>query len=670
MRLSLKVSGMTCVNCARAIELNLRRLHGVKDVKVSFELGRVWVEIEEELISPQDVVAVIESLGYRVEDSLTGRDFSAVVLALCYILSVPIVFLMFLHQPWSLYLQALLAGVVQLVGGWSFYRSAYLSARAGVGNMDLLVAVGSTTAYLYSLLSLVGFLKAHPMFETSALLITFVRTGKWVEDRFKKRATRKLRDLFGFQTVKVRVLGPKGEEEKSPSEVFKGDRVILRKGDLIPVDGHLQEGTVWLDQSLITGESEPVKMEAGALLLSGSLVVDGYGVMKVEKTFSGSYVSFLIKLVEKALSEKPNIQRISDKIAHYFVQGVLILALLVFAFWMWRTHDLERSLTYALAVVVVSCPCAFGIAVPLAIVVGLSRAYSRGILIKEPSIFEREVDVVFLDKTGTVTEGKPKVVKVRVRDEEALRVAHALSSLSNHPYSKAIREYTANLGISADPPSHCKEVVGVGILCDEYALKGKENGWVAIYRGEEVLAEFYVEDTLREDAPQAVDQLKRMGLKVVMLTGDREERAKSISDALGIEEWYASVKPEDKMQVLEEYQKRGYRVCMVGDGINDAPALAKADMSVAMGSGTEVAKLVGDVVLLGGIGGLVELFRIKKTVSRRIKQNLFWAFSYNVLLIPVAAGGLASFGISLKPEWAGLLMVLSSVAVVINSVRP
>ncbi len=668
MRAVLKVSGMTCVNCAKAIEVSLKKLKGVQEVYVSFELGRVVVEFNEELLDLESIKQVIESLGYKVE-SAKGKEKNLEVLLFCWFASISIMILMLWHTPYSLPLQAILSLLVQAFGGYTFYKGAISSIKVRVGNMDLLVALGSTASLLYSFLSFFKILPGEPFFETSAFLITFVKTGKFLEEWVKSKALKSLRDLFALQTIKVKVLKDGKEELKSPQEVFIGDVILLRSGDMVPLDCKLIEGSLEVDESLISGESLPVKKSVGDKLISGSLVVSGFAKAKVEKGFSSSYANLLVKLVEESLSKKPSLQRLADRFSHYFVQFVVAVSFLAFLLWYLKTGDLRLSVNFSLAVLVVSCPCAFGIAVPLALVMGLLRCYRKGVLVKNPAVFERQVDIVVLDKTGTLTEGKPQLVDIKLYDETALKLACGLAVASNHPYSIAIRQYCQQKGISPIELQECKEEPGTGIYSNGLFLGRSEEGHVALKEGNRLLAEFFFEDKLREEAKEVVSYLKRKGIKLFMLTGDKKEKAIKIAKELDIDQFLAEAKPEDKLKVVEELQSKGYRVAVVGDGINDAPAMAKADLSVAIGSGTDLAKRVGDVILLKGLKGLMDFFELKDKTIRRVKENLFWAFFYNTLSIPLAGGLLYSKGFYLKPELAGLLMALSSLSVVLNSVR-
>lgn len=665
MRLSLRVSGMTCVNCARAIDLSLKKMRGISNVQVSFELSRVVVDFDQNLIDAEQIIRVIQSLGYRVEE-VRGRSIDKEILLLCWFMSLSIMLLMIMH--WSLYLQAALALAVQALGGYSFYRGALSSIRAGVGNMDLLVALGSTSALVYSLLSLFNLLPGEPFFETSAFLITFVKSGKFLEDWVRVRALKGLKDLFSLQTLKVKVFKDGMEEERTPVDLFVGDRILLRAGDMVPVDCSVEDGILDVDESLVTGESLPVKKSPGDRLLSGSLVLSGFAKVRVDKSFSGSYANLLVRLVEETLSKKPRVQRLADRFSHYFVLFVLLISLAVFLFWYLSTGDLQRAVNFSLAVLVISCPCAFGIAVPLALTVGLFRAYKKGVLIKDPSVLEKKVDIMVIDKTGTLTEGKPKLVDCRVYQNGALSIAMGMAYTSNHPYSHAIREYCSQRNLKAQELKGCKEEPGVGIFCMDYSLRKSEEG-VSLYHNGTKLADFYFEDTLRQEARALVDFLKSEGIDVFLLTGDREEKAIRVARELGIDQFMANARPEDKLSKVEEFRSRGLRVGLIGDGINDAPAMAKADLSFALSSGTDMAKRAGDIVLTRGLEGVKDFFEVQKKTMRRVKENLFWAFVYNLVGIPIAAGILSSAGVHLKPEIAGLMMVFSSLSVVLNSLR-
>jgi len=675
MRKTYRVYGMSCVNCARAIEITLRRTKGVKDVNVSFELGRVEVEFDEDLVSEEEIVRKIEELGYSVEKK---KDYERVLLGFSVISSLFFLASIFVNFPLKTELRLLLSTLVQFTAGWKFYRGAYSSLKKGVGSMDTLVALGTTGAYLYSLLAYFKLINSAPFFETNVFLITFVRFGKFVEEVAKKRATKGLKELVNLSFKKVKVLEGNKEVEKNVREVFKGEKVVYRSGEQVLLDGVVIKGEALVNEAVISGEPVPVLKKKGDEVYSGSIVEKGYIVTKVMKTFESSFINTVRKLVEESLREKPKVQRLSDKVSHYFVLFVVALSLLTFGIWYLNTHDLTRAVQFSLAVLVVSCPCAFGIAVPLAVSVGIYKAVKRGILPKKGSVFETatKVNTLVFDKTGTLTEGKLKVKEFNIPDEY-FEIVYSMEHYSNHPVAKAIREYLKGKVKKEVPLNECEEVLGVGVRCGDYIIgkaelwgERSQNGIIRVGFGtkNKLIGEVILEDSLRKEAREVVRFFKEKGIEVVMLTGDNEENAKRIATELGIEKVIANVKPDEKLKVVKELQKDGKKVCVVGDGVNDAPALAQADLGVAVFEGTDLAKLSGDLVI-HKLSSLPYVFKLSERVYRKIKENLFWAFAYNVTFIPVAAGVFAGKGIYLKPEFAGLLMAFSSVSVVLNTLR-
>lgn len=580
--------------------------------------------------------------------------------------------LMFLHHPYSLYIQAFLSLLVQVLGGPKFYKGAIAGLKMRTGNMDLLISIGTTSALIYSFLALFKVIPGEPFFETNAFLISFVRLGKFIEERTKTRALSLLKELFALQSSRVKVWTSSGEIEINVSDLFPGDIIVVKTGDLVPVDGKIVEGLVEVDESLISGESVPILKKKGDNLISGSIIVNGYAKVEVTSQVESSYIGVLIRLIEEALQRKPKIQRLADRVSHYFVQIILLLSVAVFLIWFIKTQELSLSFNFALALLVISCPCAFGLAVPLAIFVGLTRTYKRGILVKDPGGFERagQIDILILDKTGTITVGKPKVIEFNSLDDKAIEIAFSLALTSQHPYSKAIVEYAKQFNLSPIQLGECREVPGVGIFCGDYFLGRNPSGKGLILRErEQILAEIEVEDEIRVEAKEVLEDIRKRGLGIILATGDTRERASTVAEKLGIETIYAEIKPQDKLKLIEDFQKRGLKVAIVGDGVNDAPAMARADLSFVMAEGVDIAKRVGDVILLSGLRGIVYFFDIADKTRKRIWQNLFWAFIYNIISIPIAGGILYHKGIVLKPEFAGLMMALSSVSVVINSIR-
>ncbi len=673
MRRTFKVDGMSCVNCARTIEIALRRKEGVMDVEVSFELGRVRVDFDEGRISEEEIVKTIETLGYRVIEE-EGNSKETAVLLISLTSALLITFLMFKPVPYGSYVQLLLSTLVQVVGGWKFYRGAIVSLLRGSAGMDVLVALGTTGSYLYSLLAFLRFIPGDPFFETNAYLISFVRTGRFIEERAKRRATALLRRMLGAQHSEVTVLEGGREVRKNVREVRRGEVVLLRGGDMILVDGKVIKGEAYVSEAVVTGEPEPVVKRVGDKVLSGSVVEDGMLEVEVEAIYESSYLSNIGKLIDRALSDKPRVQRLADRVSHYFVQAVLAVALITFLVWMLKTSDLQTSVRFALAVLVISCPCALGIATPLAVAVGMSKALSMGVLIKKPSALEvfQKVNLLVFDKTGTLTEGRFEVVKAEIRCPEAVDLAYSMERRSNHPVARAIEKYAKDRGAKEVPLEDCREIKGKGVYCGELFI-GEEaagNGAfkaVALKRKEETLAVFFLRDAVREEAGQVIEEIKQLGIRTFLLSGDRADITEKVAKELGIDGFMAEVSPQDKREEIRRLQSEGYVVAMVGDGINDAPALAQADLSFAVAHGTDITKQVGDVVLLPGVKALPSAFRLGRAINAKIKQNLLWAFVYNVLGIPAAAGLFYKMGVYLKPELAGLMMAISSLSVVFNT---
>ena len=672
MERTFKVEGMSCVNCARTIEIALKNRDGVKNVEVSFELGRVKVEFDEETVSEDQLIRTIESLGYKV---IHGEEESKdlIVLGFCFLGSLYFVLSMVLDPLADPLIQALVSIAVQIVGGFKFYKGAYSSLKNKVAGMDVLVALGTSGSLLYSLLAWAGLIEGDPFFETNVFLITFVRLGRFIEDRMKKKALAKLKALLSAQSSEVKVLEGEREVKKRAQEVSKGEKIVLRTGDTVLLDCKVIKGEVLVSEAVITGEPEPIHKRPGDKIVSGSEVINGYAVAEVENVFLSSYLARIGDLIDKAISEKPKVQRLADRISHYFVLGVLAVSVLTFVGWFYTSGNLPLSVNFSLAVLVVSCPCALGIATPLAIMVGLSKALQKGVIIKKPSSVEifPKVDTVVLDKTGTLTEGKFKIKDYTLKDNKALDVAFTMELASDHPVAQTIRSFAKEKGAKEVDLGPCREIVGKGVQCGEYFIGdgGTKNGVkeVVLKKGNEVIAVFRLEDAIKEEAPKVVKELKALGLYVMILSGDRKEKAQEVGKTLGVDRVIAEVGPEDKRKVVESLQGEGKVVAMVGDGVNDAPALAQADLSFAVGGGTDIAKKTGDVVLISGIKSLPYAFKIGLRVYSKIKQNLFWAFLYNALSIPVAMGLFYKWGLVLKPEIAGLMMALSSLSVVSNT---
>ncbi len=729
----LSVEGMSCASCVSRVEDALRALPGVLKASVNLATQRASVEYVPTLVGRADLKKAIESAGYKVivEASGEGQDSErvqrereyrrlrrevaagAALAALVFLGSmrhllpwIPDI----LHSPWVLWA---LATPVQFLLGWRFYRGAWSAFRHRIADMNALIAVGTTAAYLYSAVATVAprvferaGLGAEVYFDTSAAIIVLILFGRLLEARARGRTSEAIRRLIDLQPPRARVIRA-GEERDVPVEdVVAGDIVVVRPGEKVPVDGVVVEGRSALDESMISGESLPVDKKPGDEVVGATLNKTGSFRFRATKVGQETALSQIIRLVREAQGSKAPIQRLADIIASYFVPVVISLAILTFVVWFDFGPEpaLTRALLNFVAVMIIACPCALGLATPTAVLVGTGKGAERGILIKSGESLEtaHKVDTVVFDKTGTLTRGEPEVTDVVPAagfDEEAVLVVAASAERgSEHPVGEAVVRKARALGLELREARDFQALEGLGVeaevdgrsvligsaallqarnielggLSDRAAAasaEGRTSVFIAVDgRPAGLIA---VADALKASAAPAVERLRRLGLEVIMLTGDDRRTAEAIARQAGIVRVIPEVLPAEKTRVVRELQEQGRTVAMVGDGINDAPALAQADVGIAIGSGTDVALEASDITLirddLGAVASAVELSR--RTI-RTIRQNLFWAFFYNVVGIPVAAGVLYPFfGLLLNPVIASAAMASSSVSVVSNSLR-
>ena len=708
--LHFAIQGMHCATCAGTIEKTVGALPGVESVQVSFAEDSARVRYDPGALDRETIFQAVRDAGYtpfesrrhREEKREARRELGWVVFAA--VLTAPIMPLMWWHDPLSFLLQGLLATVVQFTAGLTFYRGAWKSLKNRSANMDVLVAMGISAAYGYSVLASLGLFgdAGHVFFETSAMLVTFIRLGKWLEVRAKGKAGQALRRLLQLQPEQATLLTEEGETTIPAARVRKGDRVVVRPGEKIPVDGVVEEGESAVDESMLTGESVPVNKGAGDAVTGATLNATGRLVVRATRIGEETALAQIVRLVEEAQGDKAPIQRLVDKVSNYFVPTVVVISLLTFVLWRLALHaEFLFAFKLAIAVLVIACPCALGLATPTAIMVGTSVGLSAGILFKRATVLENasRLDVLLLDKTGTLTRGEFAVtdlISVGCAEEELLRTAAAAEAASNHPLAKGVVRHARERGGEIPSVDSVVERGGHGLICSlegERVLVGNERlmreegvelgdpahhaqalalegkSLVHVVRGGRLLGALALSDTLKDGAEETVLSLKKMGIETVLVTGDRRTVAEAVAGRLGIDRVEAEVLPEDKQKVVRRYQEQGRFVGMVGDGINDAPALAQADIGIAIGSGTDVAKETGEIVLVkGDIRDVERAIRLGRKTLGKIRQNLFWAFIYNIIGIPVAAGILyPSFGLVLRPEMAGLAMALSSVSVVTNS---
>ncbi len=722
----LQLEGMTCAACANRIEKGLSRLPGVASASVNYAMETAKVEYSPAAISVTDMQHKVEQLGYKAlvkqeRDDAAGRREEAahkqkLKLLLSAILSLPLLWSMAGHfsftswlytpalfmNPWF---QLLLASPVQFYIGKSFYIGAYKALRNRSANMDVLIALGTSAAYFYSLYLTIDWYasgsSAHHApslyYETSAVLITLVIMGKWFELLAKGRTSEAIQSLMGLQ-AKTALVVREGREMTIPvEEVLQGDIVLVRPGDKIPVDGSVLEGVSSVDESMLTGESLPVDKQAGDTVIGATINKNGMLKVRATKVGRDTALAQIIRVVEEAQGSKAPIQRVADVISGIFVPIVVGIAVLAFFVWYFfvTPYEVATALEIAIAILVIACPCALGLATPTSIMAGSGRAAELGILFKGGEHLEKthKINAVILDKTGTVTKGKPELTDVITERDEAefLRWVGAAEKHSEHPLAEAIVAGVRARAIDMPDAEAFEAIPGFGVKAvvegrellvgtrrlmerfnvdasqalgrmTELESSGKTAMLVAVdgrYAGITAVA-----DTIKETSKAAVDRLKAMGIHVVMITGDNERTAEAIAKQVGIAHVRAEVLPEGKAEEVKKLQAQGMKVAMVGDGINDAPALATADIGMAIGTGTDVAIEAADVTLMrGDLSSIPDAIYMSRITMRNIKQNLFWALGYNTLGIPIAAIGL------LAPWVAGAAMALSSVSVVLNALR-
>ncbi|HLR71924.1 MAG TPA: heavy metal translocating P-type ATPase [Pseudogracilibacillus sp.] len=716
-KVEFDVVGMTCAACSNRIEKVLNKEKGIKHATVNLTTENAIVEYNPAVMDEADIIHTIKKLGYDAKAKADNKEKQSRKeielqkmkwkLIISVILSIPLLVTMLDHlfginlpaifmNSWF---QFVLATPVQFIIGWQFYEGAYKNLRTGSANMDVLVALGTSAAYFYSLYESVKTIGnpvyvPHLYFETSAILITLILFGKYLETRAKSRTTHALSKLLNLQAKQARVIRNDEEVMIPIEEVAVEDKLIVKPGEKIPVDGVIVKGRTSIDESMLTGESIPIEKDVGGSVVGSTMNKNGTIEMEATKVGKDTALASIVQAVEDAQGSKAPIQRLADVISGYFVPIVVGIAILTFFIWITfvQPGNFEAALVAGIAVLVIACPCALGLATPTSIMVGTGKGAENGILFKGGEHLERthQLNTVILDKTGTITKGKPEVTDF-TGDSELLQLLASAEKGSEHPLAEAIVTFAVEKEVSLLEVDDFEAIPGHGIravISDQeifvgtrklmhdhhidvtqaeeqlmtYEANGKTAMLIAVdgkYRG--IVA---VADTIKETAVEAISQLKEQGLDVMMLTGDNERTAQAIAKQVGIDHVIAEVLPEEKASKVKDVQALGKKVAMVGDGVNDAPALATADIGIAIGTGTEVAIEAADVTILGGELLLIpKAIKLSKATIKNIRQNLFWAFAYNSAGIPIAAVGL------LAPWVAGAAMAFSSVSVVTNSLR-
>lgn len=721
MKQKFTVTGMTCSACSAGIERSLSKKDGVKKVEVFLMSESMNIEYDEGVISESEIISQVVSLGYGIEqfdekklrqktDKTKGmkrRFFTSLIflLPLLYFSMGGMFSLPTPPEKYNAIIQAVLSLVI-IILNFKFFIVGSKALFKRVPNMDTLVSLGSGVSYGYSLyLTVMIWLGkshgAHLFYESAAMILTLVTLGKWLEEKSSQKTGEEVEKLIKLMPDTVTVERG-GKQTLLPfSSIAVGDVLVVKQGDYIPVDGVVLEGSAYVDRAAVTGESMPLEVSVGSVVTGADIVKNGYLKVKAEKVGKDTTLSQIVRLVKEAGASKAPIQKIADKIAGIFVPAVTMVAIITFTVWILLNGNVGLAANYGISVLVISCPCALGLATPVAVMAATGRGMSLGILFKNAETLQKceKINCVLLDKTATLTVGRPKVTDFELIDgtrKTALDVAFAIESISNHPIAECVRDFAKELGASADVAvknyvyttgKGARAVVGeteyvIGNpklleqplqkraeeLSKKYAKTGKTPVFLASKT--QILAVFALADTLKETSKAAVKSLKDRKMRVAMLTGDNETVAKCVAQSAGIDDYFAEALPEDKTKAVQRVQSVGGVVAMVGDGINDSPALKAADVGIAMGTGTDVAIDSADIVLVSGnLESVADAFDLSKAAVKNIKQNLFWAFFYNVVAIPIAAGVFSWAGITLNPMIAAAAMSCSSLFVVGNALR-
>lgn len=724
------ITGMMCAVCSGTVERVIASVPGVQSVEVNLATATASIGWNRNEVSPEVIAEKVKEAGYEMivatdvaqaVDEQERKELHAyralqIKTLVAWILTIPIAVICMAHLyfPYYEFLIAVLALAVMVVCGSRFYVKGWLSLRMGRPSMDTLVALSTIVSYLFSLFNVFfasywtsSGLGADLYFEASAMIVAFVLTGKLMEARAKRNTGSALRALMCMQPDEATLCSPDGGRKSVPISVLRPDDIVLvRPGERMPVDGIVSDGSSAVDESMLTGEPLPVEKSAGDAVSAGTLNGLGSLTVRATKVGSSTLLSGIIDAVRNAQGSKPPVQRLADKISSYFVPAVIGISLLTFAVWLLAGGGVPFALLSAVSVLVIACPCALGLATPTAIMVGIGRAAQNHILIKDATSLEllAKTKVLAFDKTGTLTEGRPKVADVvsvggGALSADEIAVIYGLEERSEHPLAGALVAWASRSDIQAVVPERFTYHPGMGIRGrigqDEWwagSLRMAENicgtvpdsirdrldswssegsGIVMFGKNSELKAVFRISDTLRPEAKSVVGQLKRLGIRPVLLTGDSATVADAIAREVGIDDVYAGALPADKQRIVAELKKSDGIVAMVGDGINDSQALAEADISIAMGSGSDIAMDVAQVTVAGGsLSALPKAVKLSSATVRIIRENLFWAFIYNVIGIPLAAGTLYPLaGILLNPMFASAAMAASSVSVVCNSLR-
>lgn len=722
----LSIGGMSCSACSNGLEKYLNKQDGIINASVNLVLAQALIEYEDYLLL-DDLNCFVkeagfESLGLYDEVQEKRQKYETISLivfsilaiivlyiAMAHMLYLPVIpFLDMMKYPINYAICLFILTIFFLFYGFDIFKSGYKNLRHKTPNMDTLVSIGVLSSFIYSLFGMIMILLGkvsyveNLYFESACIVIYFIKLGRFIDSKSKEKTKEAIKDLVQITPTKAFLKTKNGEDAVTLDEVKKGDILICKPGMKVAVDGFIISGSSHFDESFITGESVPVKKEKNGKVVAGSLNIDGYIEYKAEKIGKDSTISEIVRLVVEATNTKAPISKIADKVSGVFVPSIMIIAFLTLIIYLILGFRVNVSLTHFVTVLVVACPCALGLATPLAIVVSEGVCAKNGILVKTSETLENahKVDTVVFDKTGTLTYGNLKIAKVfnysHYQDEDLMKLVASLEEKSTHPIAKAFIDYAKEKKLSLFEAKNFKNLAGLGLngeiekkkyyvgnskILKELAIKNiyieeekelskKGNSIVYVIEDKKVIALIGVKDVIRDNATKVIKELKLLGKEVIMLTGDNELTAKVVASELGVEKVIANVLPKDKVNKIKELMDLDKKVMMIGDGINDAPSLATATIGVSVASGTDIANNSADVILMNdNLINLVNLIMISKKTIRNIKQNLFWAFFYNICMIPLAMGLFKSFNLDMNPMVAGLAMMISSLTVMINALR-
>ena len=727
----LKIEGMTCSACSSGLEKYLNKQEGIKTASVNLIMNNASIEYDETEINLEQVEKYIEKAGFsslgidkleneekkktKEKSKLIGISIISILIlyiSMAHMVKLPVIpYLDMMHNPVNYAIALLILTTIVLIIGKDILKNGYKNLVHKTPNMDTLVAIGVLASYIYSIYGTIKIIKGQEIYvenlyyESAAIVIFFIKIGKYVENKNKDKTKEALKQLMSI-TPNHAIIEKEGKEETvTLDEIQKGDIIICKPGEKIAVDGEVIEGTTHINESFITGESVPVKREKGSKVIAGSINYEGTIKYKAEKIGKESTVSEIVRLVVEATNTKAPIAKIADKISGYFVPTIIIIAIISFAIWLAISKNLATAINIFVTILVVACPCSLGLATPLAIVISSGKASKKGILVKTSEALENahKIKTICFDKTGTLTKGELTISKIynysNLEEKEIIKKVASIENKSEHPIARAIVEKAKEEKIELDQINNFKAIAGYGVVAeiqeqekshnylignkkqmkenniqilkedDETELVTEGNSILYVAQDQKIIALIGVKDTIKEESKEIIEKLKKRKIEVIMLTGDNEKTAKAIAKQLGIEKVIANVLPKQKAEEIKKLKQNGL-VMMCGDGINDSVSLVTADIGVSISSGTDIAMDSAEVVLMNdNLEKIEELIEISRKTIKNIKQNLFWAFFYNICMVPIACGILEPLGIIMNPMIAAFAMTISSLTVVLNALR-